>query len=163
MIRSTVTTCAMVCVLLQAGLAMGQDRTAGERALIDRIATCHDAWVASIAQKDFTVFATACPLEPDGLYWYVGAAAEPTKYSATEGPWAGSVANEGRMAWRSLEPVAVQIHADVALVHYTVIWTHEALDGQATDYPSRRLTVFRRVDGDWVQIGGSIAPVPPAP
>jgi len=139
--------------------ASSQSGTPEQEAVIDQIRRCNDAWTASVAEKRYEVFSAACPHEEGALWWYPDV--EPRPFRAV---WDNSV-RLARITWRDLEPVAVTIDGDLALVYYVVTWSPTAITGESAQVTTRRLTVVRRRDGAWVQMGGSIAPVatpPPA-
>jgi hypothetical protein len=147
-------------ILSIAVTAAAQDRSADEQALLDIVAACNDGWSASVEHNDHALFASACPFEPDGIYWYTAGGPDPVTYTAADGFWSRSAGNNRRVLWRDLEPVAVRIYGDLALVYFTVTWIVEPYDGETTENPSRRVAAFRRDDAGWIMVGGSIAPVP---
>jgi hypothetical protein len=130
-----------------------------QQAVIDQVSRCNDGWVESIAKKTFALFTSACPETPDAIYWYTGSPA-PVSYGGADGMWSRSATATRAVSWRDLKPAAVQIDGDVALIYYTVTWTPEPVAGPVRSAPSRRLTVFRRVKGQWLMAGGTITAVP---
>ena len=97
-----------------------------------------------------------CPETRDARYWYPGSKA-PSPYGGPDGVWARSSAANRAVSWQDLKPVAVHIDGDVALAYYAVTWTVEPNSGEPRRNPSHRLTVFRRVNGQWLMAGGTIA------
>lgn len=147
----------LVALVLAIRMVSAQTRSAGERELIDQLARCNDGWSESIARKDYALFATVCPETSEAVFWYGGDA--PVRYGGPNGLWSTSSASNRSVSWRDLQPVAVQIDGDTALVYYSVVWTVQPNDGQPQQRPSRRLTVFRRHDGRWLMAGGTVAAV----
>ena len=136
--------------------ASAQSWSPGQQAVIDQVRRCNDGWVQSIAHKKFELFTSVCPETPDARYWYPGSEA-PSPYGGPDGVWGRSSAANRAVSWQDLEPIAVQIDGDVALVYYAVTWTVEPASGEPRRNPSHRLTVFRRVNGQWLMAGGTIA------
>jgi hypothetical protein len=133
--------------------------TTEQQAVIDQVRRCNDAWTASVAERRYEIFSAACPHEEGALWWYPDV--EPGPFRAV---WENSVRLAG-ITWRDLEPVAVTIDGDLALVYYVVTWSPTAITGETAAFTTRRLTVMRLREGAWVQMGGSIAPIatpPPA-
>jgi Domain of unknown function (DUF4440) len=71
--------------------------------------------------------------------------------------WSRSSAANRAVSWQDLKPISVQIDGDVALIYYSVTWTVVPMSGESRRNPSHRLTVFRRVNGQWLMAGGTIA------
>ena len=61
-----------------------------------------------------------------------------------------------------VEPKAVQLFSDVAIVHYKVSTTYALQDGGAEVRTARITHTWRRTNGVWLIIGGMSALVPPA-
>jgi hypothetical protein len=60
--------------------------------------------------------------------------------------------------WLDLNPIAIRIWDDVAMVQMYAIWKAKTPDGLVnTEY--KRTEIFRRVDGRWVFMGGQGTPV----
>jgi hypothetical protein len=142
--------------LFGASPVSAQSWSPGQQAVIDQIRRCNDGWVQSIAHKKFELFTSQCPETQDARYWYPGSAA-PTPYGGPDGVWSRSAAAIRAVSWQDLKPITVQIDGDVALIYYAVTWTPVAISGEARPNPSHRLSVFRRVNGQWLMAGGTIA------
>lgn len=54
----------------------------------------------------------------------------------------------------------VQIHGDLALVYYVARYDARTEDGKNISLPLRSLDVYRRQNGDWIQCGSHITPIP---
>jgi hypothetical protein len=134
--------------------ASNQSWSPEQEAVIEQIRRCNSAWTASVAEKRYEVFTAACPHEEGALWWYPDV--EPGPFRAV---WENSV-RLARVTWRDLEPLAVAIDGDLALVYYVVTWSPTAISGETATFTTRRLTVMLRRAGVWVQMGGSIAPAP---
>ena len=126
-----------------------------QQAVIDQITRCNDGWVESIARKTFELYAMACPETREARFWYPNGAA-PLPYGGPDGVWSRSAAANRAVSWQDLKPVTVQVDGDVAFIYYTVTWTTVPVSGDGRPAPSRRLTVFRRVNGRWHMAGGTI-------
>jgi len=133
-----------------------------QQEIIDQVRRCNDGWVASIEQRRFEAFDAVCPQTADAVFWY-SAADRPVPYRGSNGFWSSTVAGIRSESWRDLQPVAVNVEGDLALIYYSVTWTLVPNTGEARDVPSRRLTVFQRRNGRWLMAGGTIAPASPVP
>jgi hypothetical protein len=142
--------------LLRASPVSAQTWTHEQQAVIDQIKRCNDGWVESIARKTFELYATPCPEAPEARFWYPGSAA-PMPYGGPDGVWSRSSAANRAVSWQDLKPITVQIDGDVALAYYAVTWTVFPTSGESRRNSSHRMTVFRRVNGQWLMAGGTIA------
>lgn len=129
-----------------------------EQAIIDLVARCNDGWSESIQRKDFNLFTRACPETSDAVYWYTDGEA-PQVFAGPDGVWSRASVRQKRASWEGLRAVKVQIHGDVALIYYSVVWVVDLISGEIRRNPSRRLTVFRRQNGRWLMAGGSIGAI----
>jgi hypothetical protein len=146
----------IIIMLLAASPASAQGWSPGQQEAIDQVTRCNDGWVQSIAHKKFELFTSVCPETRDARFWYPGGAA-PDPYGGQNGVWARSSAANRAVSWQDLKPVAVHIDGDVALVYFAVTWTLVPNSGEPRRAPSHRLTVFRRINGQWLMAGGTIA------
>jgi hypothetical protein len=141
---------------LSASPVSAQGWSTEQQGVIDQITRCNDAWVESIARKAFEVYAKSCPETQEARFWYPGSAA-PSPYGGPEGVWSRSSAANRAVSWQDLKPMTVQIDGDVALAYYAVTWTVFPHTGESRRNPSHRMTVFRRVNRQWLMAGGTIA------
>jgi hypothetical protein len=72
--------------------ASAQDWTPQQRQVIDVVASCNDGWSRSLREKDYGVFAEACPQTPKAVFWYT-VGPTPVRYGGDEGMWQGAAAN----------------------------------------------------------------------
>lgn len=54
----------------------------------------------------------------------------------------------------------VQVFGDVAIVYYIARYDYSNPDGNSGSIPLRSVDIYRRLDGQWTQIGSHIAPIP---
>lgn len=150
----------VVLALLAAGpvAPSEQNWSPAQQEIIELIRRCNDAWVASLVDKRFEVYESACPATEQAVFWYTGSET-PVTYKGPKGLWARYSTENRRASWQDLQPVAVQVDGEVAYIYYSVTWTPEPNTGPAIPRHSRRLTVFQRRNGRWVMSGGSIASV----
>ena len=150
----------LVFVLLITWSTSGSAQTwsSEQRDLIAQVKRCNDGWSESIKQKKFDLFRMACPETASAVYWYTNPE-KPVKYEGATGFWRGSADANRSATWTDLQPIEIQIDGDLGLIYYSVVWTVETKAGETRQAPSRRLTVFRRVDKRWLMAGGSIASV----
>ena len=146
---------AIVIVLL---LQAVQSWSPAQQEIIEQVKRCNDAWVSSIAQKQFELFDAVCPATEQAVFWYTGRDT-PMPYKGSNGLWARSSSENRTVSWRELEPVTVQVDGNVAYIYYTVTWSIEPNGDQTSHNRSRRLTVFQRRDGRWHMSAGSVAAV----
>jgi hypothetical protein len=132
--------------------------SAEQQELIEQVKRCNDGWSDSIEQQRYELFAKACPETASAVYWYTNAE-EPVRYDGAAGLWRRSADANRRATWADLQPTVIQIDGDLGLIYYSVVWTVEPKAGEARRNPSRRFTVFRRRNGQWLMAGGSIASV----
>jgi len=137
-----------------------QGWSAEQQAIIDVVVSCFDSWTESIRQKDYEVFAGACPQTTDTVYWYTNRPA-PSLWGGDDGVWAETMATGNLPTWSNLVPKTVQVQGDMALIYLEVIWTQNTPDGRALPSSSRRMFAMRRVDGRWRVAGGTSAAIPP--
>jgi hypothetical protein len=99
-----------------------------QQQVIDRVATCNDAWAAAVARMRYETFVEGCPFDEGSLWWYPAAPGPATFRTA----WDGSVSNGiVHISWRDLQPIAVTFDDDLAVVFYTVTWQPTGADGLA--------------------------------
>jgi hypothetical protein len=146
----------VVAGLLAASPVAAQNWSHEQQAVIDQIKRCNDGWVESIARKTFELYAKTCPETRDARFWYPGSAA-PSQYGGPDGVWSRSSAANRAVSWQDLKAITVQIDGDVALIYYAVTWTVFPTSGESRRAPSHRLTVLRRINGQWLMAGGTIA------
>ena len=129
-----------------------------QQELIEQVKRCNNGWSESIKQQNYELFEKVCPETAGAVYWYTSAE-EPVRYDGATGLWRRSADANRRATWADLQPTVIQIDGDLGLVYYSVAWTVEPKAGEARRNPSRRLTVFRRRNGQWLMAGGSISAV----
>ena len=64
------------------------------------------------------------------------------------------------MLWYHLTPLIIQVHGDVAVVHYYATWTREGLDGKELTTNARWTDVLLKQSGRWVMVadhGGTVS------
>ncbi len=59
-----------------------------------------------------------------------------------------------------LTDTEVRIHGDIAVVYYTARYDYKDKEGNHGSLPLRSLDLYRRTEGEWIQIGSHITPVP---
>lgn len=145
-------------VLLIPFASSAQNWTAEQQEVIDQIKSCWDAWVKALGEKNYDIWAEACPCDEDAVGWSASEGAplivqEYWKRSITGGlvPWFNKI------NWIDLRPISIKIDGDVALVHFYGVWVVEDYKGEAFQLESKRFEVFRKKDGQWTVIGGMVA------
>jgi ketosteroid isomerase-like protein len=135
--------------------ASAQQWTPEEQELIDNIKMCWDAWMEAVQAVDVEIYYQKCPQAEDVSMWW-------TDFGAPEGRQMArrnfqQIATVDR-AWLDIRPVAVRIWGDVGMVQFYGYWSANSPEGPVvTEF--KRTEVFRRVDGQWVFLGGQGTPV----
>lgn len=133
---------------------VAQEWTAEEQDLLDHIKTCWDAWIDTRSQPDYERFFQRCPWDQDVSMWWTNDGM-PQTMERTIRNW---VIPPVDVAWLDLNPIAIRIWGDVAMVQMYALWKAKTPDGLVTtEY--KRTELFRKVDGRWVFLGGQGTPV----
>jgi ketosteroid isomerase-like protein len=65
-----------------------------------------------------------------------------------------------QMLWYHLTPLIIEVHGDVAVVHYYATWTRGGMDGTESTTTARWTDVLLKQGGRWVMIadhGGTVS------
>lgn len=54
----------------------------------------------------------------------------------------------------------VQVHGDIGIVYYVARFDYRDAEGKAASIPLRSIDIYQRVDGEWIQSGSHITPIP---
>ena len=151
---------AVLFVLLIPFAATAQNWTAEQQEVMDHIKSCWDAWEKAFEEKNFDIWAEACPCDEDHAMWWTNEVTpeslETQKRGLTGGLWSRMYK---RWDWLDLRPLSVKIDGDVALVHFHGIWVGESYKGEVSLAEHKRFEVFRKKNGQWTFIGGMVSPV----
>jgi ketosteroid isomerase-like protein len=54
----------------------------------------------------------------------------------------------------------VQLHGDLGIVYFTAKYDYRDGDGKQRSLPLRSMDIYRKEDGEWIQTGSHITPIP---
>ncbi|MGW8265952.1 MAG: nuclear transport factor 2 family protein [Longimicrobiales bacterium] len=134
--------------------AWAQQWTPEEQGLIDNIKMCWDAWMEAVEAMDVEIHYRKCPQVDDVSMWWTDFGAPEGKQMARRN--FGQIAAVD-LAWLDIRPVAVRIWGDVGMVQFYGYWSART-PGRPVVTEFKRTEVFRRVDGQWVFLGGQGTP-----
>lgn len=129
-----------------------------EQAVLDTIRLCWDVWAEAVAKKDFDIWVEKCPMEENYSMWWTNLAM-PATLETDQKNADMFIALEER--WLAIQPVAVKVHGDTALVQFYGLWQPK-LDGRRVTTEYKRTEVFIKRDGQWRFIGGQGSPTSPS-
>ena len=132
----------------------GQQWTAEEAGLISHIEACWTVWREAQQDGGADEFFDRCPTADDvSMWWTEWGSPQSKDQTRREWPYFA----ETDLAWIAVNPVAVRIWGDVGMVQFYGYWKARTPDGPTTtEY--KRTELFRRVDGQWVFLGGQGSP-----
>ena len=129
----------------------GQQWTEEEEGLIAQIESCWTAWLESHRNGGGADdFYARCPTADDvSMWWTEWATPQGREQTARDFPYFAEV----DLDWLAVNPVAVRVWGDVGMVQYYGYWKAATPAGPVTtEY--KRTELFRRIDGQWVFLGG---------
>jgi Domain of unknown function (DUF4440) len=146
-------TLTLVLLLIIPLSAQAQEWTTEQQEVLDHIQACWDAWETKVYDN----WVEVCRPAKNELWWTTSEALPGNlEYDRklSEAQWKTS---EIEYLWNEIRPLAVQIHGDVALVYFYALfsWTE---DGEEVSAEQKRFEAFRKVDGQWMVIGGMVVP-----
>lgn len=133
---------------------VGQRWTAEETGLIDHIRACWTAWTDAQQSGGADAFFERCTTADDASMWWTEWGS-PQSNDQVRREWPYFV--ETDLGWIAVNPVAVRIWGDVGMVQFYGYWKAQTPNGPTTtEY--KRTELFRRVNGQWVFLGGQGSP-----
>lgn len=142
-------------LLTLAGPLTAQQWTEEEQDLIQHIEACWTAWMDTHRSGgDADAFYERCPTADDvSMWWTEWGTPQGKSHAGREFPYFADI----DLDWIAVNPVAVRIWGDVGMVQLYGYWKAATPEGPTTtEY--KRTELFRRIDGQWVFLGGQGTP-----
>ena len=133
-----------------AGPSYSQNWTAEQQGVIDDLKECWDIFVDATKGTDPSPWLDNCnDQEHFAGYWNRRAALNDANYVRRN--W--SAISAGNLFWVSLDPIAIQIIDDIAIMHFYGTSSVEGSDGR-TVIEDKRTEIFHRHNGRWLLVAG---------
>ena len=135
-------------------VSTAQNWTKEEQEVLDNVEMCWDAWMEAIEKNDMEIWFKKCPSADNYSMWWTENGF-PSNNRGDRRNFDHFV--ESDVKWVDMQPVAVRIYGDVAMVQFYGIWRAKTSEGQKnTEY--KRTEVFQKRNGIWVFLGGQGTP-----
>jgi len=151
-LRSCTALAALVVVLCFTPAAHAQQWSAEQQEVIDTLKECWDIWMEDVrGGVGPDGWLEQCAV-PDYSYWWIFG----VPHGAEEDRRNWETISETDLGWISLQPVAVRIYDDVAVMHFYGTWR---VSNSEEPLEAKRTEIFQRVDGRWKMIAGHATPI----
>lgn len=149
-----------VLLTLAAPPAGAQQWSETQREVMTAMEQCWDAWQQAVQAKQFGTWADRCLASAEVRFWWTEWSSPNTTRELERGMSRGLFTwGLTRWDWSALRPLAITIDGDMALVFVSSHWQREDTKGTVSFLENRRFEVWKRIQGQWKQLGGMAAPV----
>lgn len=135
--------------------------SAEQRDVLSQIDSCWAAWAEAAQAKDISIWERACPASDDLLWWWTSDAVPTNRRSISRQFRQWDFIE--RVVWWDVRPIEVTIIGEMAIVPFYSRGSWLGTDGERVDFSSKRVELFRKVDGRWTFLGGMVDPETQAP
>lgn len=136
-------------------LLTAQEWTGEERALLDHVKLCWDAWADAVNAKDLDIWMDTCQPDADFTGWWTSDGGL-WDLEADRRGFSDWVTGVEHFYWENLQPLEIKVHGDLGMIWFYVTYREPGSDGPLTRFENKRFEVFRRVDGVWHWLGAMV-------